>query len=369
MKKRTPSRLSADTSKETIDSCEINNRIKIKHIFFISTQFHLKVAETIAKDLHSVIFVIFKRLRKIQPSHLHQTIYIDLKTIKIPILKQFIAIKKVDDVLNQICFEDKVNLYYPNDYGTEFQYGISFFAHYGLRYRLHMFEDGIGAYTSRNCYTFLDSNTAERFKVFLFKILLRDRFFNTVGDRNTLAEEYYALFPNAFREEIEKYGKTFHLLDHVLFTSIESLNSVSKNTHILLTSCIIEDGYVDKKSWISSMENVAKKIATKTNTLHVKPHPRESNDTISALKSIFESYFQEVIYIETSSAAEDYIATIENKNDLILYGFISSTLFYGKQFFPEIKIVSLQFTKFSNPYMACTSSSYDKIISKFTNDF
>jgi len=342
--------------------------MKIKYIFFISTPFHLKVAETISKDLKSVVFIIFRRSNHIQSSDIHTTIYIDLNGIKIPILKQFEVVKKIDAILNKIKFEDAIDLYYPNDYGTEFQYSLSYFKKSDYIYKLNMFEDGIGSYTDRKCFTLLDGAILKRVKVYLFKILLRGRFTNTIGIRATVADEYYGFSHKAFFEEQKIYEKKFHLLAPNIFTDIPISNKIPKNMHLLLTNCMVEDGLIDMSSWIDIISDVAADIAKKTDTIYVKSHPRESKKTIDELKVVFRPLFQEIIYLKANETIEEYLSTIENREDLTLYASFSSALFYSKLFFPKIEIISLPLSGLNNPYLECTSSSYNNILEDLIKD-
>jgi hypothetical protein len=121
-------------------------------------------------------------------------------------------------------------------------------------------------------------------------------------------------------------------------------------------------------SWLHIMSSIVNDIAKKTDTLYIKSHPRESEKTVNELNIIFKPLFQKIIYLKTDETIEEYLATIENIEDLTLYATFSSALFYSKLFFPKIEIISLPLPMLKNSYLECTSSSYNNILEDLMRD-
>jgi len=341
---------------------------KIRHVFLLSTPLHIKIAQIINSSIKDSIFIFFNRKGETPLPINYQVIDIDLFTISLkPFVKQLSTLKRIDDALDQLYFSNKIFIYYPNDQGMEFQFGISyFFKKVNLSVELNMFEDGIGSQINRKCFKYQNKKLLRRMKPMLFHLLFNDRYFNIDGFRGTVADKYWGFSNQSFYQERIQYKKNFYLIDmNNLKTQTQTQkNMIDNERYILLTTCVIEDKIFSKEQWFQYIQQIVKEIAIKTDTIYIKPHPRELNENIINLKKIFDKSFKKVYYIESSIPIEEYIMKISNKNKILLFGFMSSALYYSKILFPELTIKIYFFDmigSINNRYLNCYIKSFKKL--------
>lgn len=336
---------------------------EIKHIFFVSTPLHLKIVDLIKPPVDTTTIIDINRKCDIKSAKRYTMINIDLCHIpKIPLVKHFIAKKRIDEVLTGMHLTRSIEIYYPNDHGMEYQFALSYFKMKLPEAKMNMFEDGIGSHINRDCFKYLNITLKRKIKVGVFSFLFGDRYINKGGFRTTLADAYFGFPPYSFLEERNNYGKAFRPihLDNSIFLPASKV--LDKKKYILLTSCMVEDKILDRNQWYTFVTTMAEVIAGKTETVYIKPHPRESSRTVEELHIIFDNMFKEVIYIKGDIAIEDYISQVHNKEKLFLYATLSSSLFYSKLFFPEVNVHSFPFPENDNLYLNCYAKSFNTLM-------
>lgn len=224
----------------------------------------------------------------------------------------------------KICFFEEGSGHYntPHDYGKEGDFVDKFFAFFIdlLYYRL-LYCVSFGYIQYWKGLTFQDLPMDERYSIVPF-----------------------------YHESFDKQITVAPLISDKLnaFIEKEIMSVDSKNSILLLTSpCYINGIDDDPQLYIETIVDYAKSLNSKK-TIHLKFHPRETNDVRNLIKKEFDRnrIDYKIIGEYVNIPVEFYLQRVSYEKVVM---FISSTAYYNGYLFPKTEFVSL----LENYYCKC----------------